>query len=583
MVVALACYDVDEECAGTRLVLEYRHTRSDRIAEPYDVKSAASDVGTGEYYYLARNGKPMMSTKNRKHRNIYLHLTLLLSALSVAAFAYYYASGYVTAYGDAKSHLDVGRRVVDGLSPGFGQIGTVWLPLTHILMVPSIWNDFMWHSGLSGSIQSMVSYVVVGIAILAFLRILGVGKAGQLSAVAVFALNANVLYLQSTPMTELPLLMTMTVCAYFLAVWFSNKDMNALIAGAFWVMLSTLIRYDGWFLLASAASMILLYEVISGDRKMLSGKLFLFMVLGSFGIILWILWNALIFHDPLYFLFGPFSAYQQQRLMEASGLLSTKSDILFSTRVFLEAVRLNVGTLNLVIATVGLAMLVVSRKITSSLKYAAFLLVVPFVFNVIALFFGHTLILIPGLSGDSLFNIRYGIMMMPAVAVFAGVAVGHIWKWMRIPLASVLFAGCIWGVYFEKPVSLSEPISGTQISDSTEIGKGIATAVGEKDGLVLISAYTHDASMFVSGLPMRRFVHEGVNTHYLRAIEHPDRCVRWIVMKTSYSGDSIWSAMKDNPAMSRYELIAHYSFADIYELKPEYVPELTPSSCLSSE
>lgn len=525
----------------------------------------------------------MEPTQKRTCRRKNFYLTLVLSVLSAAAFAYYYASGLVTAYGDAKSHLDVGRRVVDGLTPGFGQIGTVWLPLTHILMVPSIWNDFMWHSGLSGSIQSMASYVVVGIIIYAFLKNLGIGIIGRLSAVAVFALNANVLYLQSTPMTELPLLMTMTVSGYFLAIWFRKKDMNALIAGAFWVMLSTLIRYDGWFLLASSASMILLYEVVSRDRKMLGGKLFLFVVLGSFGIILWIIWNALIFHDPLYFLFGPFSAYQQQRSMEASGLLSTKYDLFFSARVFLEAVRLNVGTLNLAIASIGLVVLVASRKISSSLKYAAFLLIVPFVFNVIALFFGHTIILIPGLSGDTLFNIRYGIMMMPAVAVFVGLAVDHCWKWMRIPLALVLFASCVYGACFEKPVSLIEPISGSQISDSTEIGEGIAAATGGKDGLVLISAYTHDASMFVSGLPMKRFVHEGVNTHYLRAIEHPDRCVRWIVMKTDYSGDSIWLAMKDNPAMSRYEQIAHYSFADIYELKPEYFPALSATSCLSSK
>jgi hypothetical protein len=32
--------------------------------------------------------------------------------------------------------------------------------------------------------------------------------------------------------------------------------------------------------------------------------------------------------------------------------------------------------------------------------------------------------------------------------------------------------------------------------------------------------------------------------------------------------------MKDNPGFLRYELVDHYPFADIYQLKPEYLPNL---------
>src|SRR6185295_13017237 len=100
--------------------------------------------------------------------------------VSVCMFAHYYQNGLGLAYNDARSHLDIGRRVVEGLKPGLAQLGSVWLPLPHLLMVPTIWNDFMWHSGLAGALQSMISFVVTGVLIYYFLRFLKVGVFGRL-------------------------------------------------------------------------------------------------------------------------------------------------------------------------------------------------------------------------------------------------------------------------------------------------------------------------------------------------------------------------------------------------------------------
>src|SRR3989344_5019116 len=82
-------------------------------------------------------------------------LSIILLGISIFNYIYYYLNGLGLAYNDSRSHLDIGRRVVEGLKPGLAQIGSVWLPLTHLLMVPTIWNDFMWHTGLSGALQSM--------------------------------------------------------------------------------------------------------------------------------------------------------------------------------------------------------------------------------------------------------------------------------------------------------------------------------------------------------------------------------------------------------------------------------------------
>ncbi len=67
--------------------------------------------------------------------------TLLLALISVAALLYYYAKQQLLLYGDAVAHLNIARRVVDNRHPieSYGQLGTVWLPLQHIAMLPFVW------------------------------------------------------------------------------------------------------------------------------------------------------------------------------------------------------------------------------------------------------------------------------------------------------------------------------------------------------------------------------------------------------------------------------------------------------------
>ena len=70
------------------------------------------------------------------------------------------------AYGDARSHLDIGRRVVRGGSnPGLASSSDLCGFHLIILMVPLIWHDWMWHSGFAGAIQSMIGFVASGLVI----------------------------------------------------------------------------------------------------------------------------------------------------------------------------------------------------------------------------------------------------------------------------------------------------------------------------------------------------------------------------------------------------------------------------------
>src|SRR3989338_6223114 len=294
----------------------------------------------------------LVSLKNILNNYSFYFILCFLVAVSSYYFLFYLDNGLGLAYNDARSHSDIGRRVVEGLKPGLAQLGSVWLPLPHLLMVLTIWNDFMWHSGLAGAIVSMISFVATGALIYLFLKHLEIGIFGRFLGVVIFSANINVLYLQSTAMTELLLLATMTAGGYYLLRWHKEDNALFLIKAAFWIMLSTLVRYDGWFLLAFSGAIITLYVWKKKGFKTTEGIVILFCTLAGFGVFLWLLWNQLIFKDALYFAFGPYSARSQQIQLEQAGVLATQGDWLVSLKIYFYALAYNSGAFTLLLGTI---------------------------------------------------------------------------------------------------------------------------------------------------------------------------------------------------------------------------------------
>lgn len=501
-------------------------------------------------------------------------LFFVLSILSIVSFLYYLSNGLGVAYNDARSHLDIGRRVVENLTPGFAQLGSVWLPLPHLLMALTIWNDFMWHSGLSGALLSMASFVATGLVIYQFLRHLNVSLFGRIVGVIVFALNINIIYMQSTAMTELLLLATMTIGVYELMLWHREETILRLIKAAFWIMLSTLIRYDGWFLFALATGLVLFHCMRRYGYKTAEGVLVLFITLGGFGIFLWLLWNQMIFKDALYFAFGPYSASAQQNQLEAAGVLATKYNFFFSIKTYFYAMVYNSSFFLVLLSFFGAALLWLDRKISFSVRVATLTLLAPFFFNVIALYLGHSVLYVQGLSGESWFNVRYGLMMVPSIAIFVGYLVYRVKQFRLVLLGLILFIS-FFMIANHDAVTIDDAKVGSSGKNVTEVSGWLKQNVPDKDGYVLISAASHDAIIFSSDLPMKRFIHEGTGDYWEIATAHPDRYVRWIILRTHDTNDLTFSALRFNKLFTqRYQLVNHFPFADIYELKPEFVDNL---------
>src|ERR1700691_4399838 len=80
--------------------------------------------------------------------------------VSLFSFFYYFRHSDLLLYGDAVAHINIARRVFDSQTPGLLQLGTVWLPLPHLLMIPFIFSNAMWQNGSGGSVPSMIAYVL---------------------------------------------------------------------------------------------------------------------------------------------------------------------------------------------------------------------------------------------------------------------------------------------------------------------------------------------------------------------------------------------------------------------------------------
>ncbi len=515
-------------------------------------------------------------------KNAVFLIVLVLLSTSIVAWLGFYDNGLGLAYNDARSHLNIGRRVVEGLKPGIAQIGSVWLPLPHVLMIPTIWTDFMWHSGLAGAIQSMASFVITGVLVYLFLKELSIPFYYRIFGVFLFAANLNVLYLQSTAMTELLLLATMTAGAFYLLLWTKDDRLIHLIGSSFFIMLATLIRYDGWFLLFFATLIVVFETYRKKGFKAIEGTAVLYMSMGGLGIFLWLVWNLLIFKDPLYFAFGPFSAHSQQTQLEAAGDLPTKGNLILSTKMYLYALFYNSYTIPAILGFFGVIAVWFSKRINLSIKVTLMTLVAPLLFNVIALYLGHSVLFIQGISGTSWFNVRYGIMLAPSIAIFVTFLLYEM-KNLKAVVAGLIFIIIFFGFGNYDAVTIDDARVGSSQKNVTEVSGWLRENAADKEGFVLISAASHDAIIFSSGMPMKKFIHEGTGLYWESAIALPDRWARWIIMRTHDDNDLTFKGVKESGAIDKYNLVGKFPFADIYELKPEYIGQLNTTPSLGKQ
>ncbi|MBI4137622.1 glycosyltransferase family 39 protein [Candidatus Roizmanbacteria bacterium] len=503
-----------------------------------------------------------------------LEKLVILFTAAVSSIAAYISvkTGYILAYNDATAHLNTARRVVDNLTPGIVQLGSVWLPLLHILQMPFVSIDYLWRTGLAGWAVSGISFVVTCLFLYKLTVYMTEKKIAGLISVLVLVLNANMLYLQTTAMFEPLLMATAVIAVYYLARWTKEEKINYLIFGAFFTMLATLTRYDGWALFI-ATSVYVLFIAIVKKIKHKEGVLFFFIFLAGFGIALWLLYNLAIFSDPLYFQRSEYSAAAQQDILEERGQLPTKKDWMLSFQTYSIAVILNVGIISTALGALGVLWYLVRNFLTPS-NYAPLLLLVPYPFNILSLYLGQSVIWMPFMPPyfETFFNIRYGLLVLPAVSFFiAYLAI----KYRIIQAVIVLLLVGQMYLFFNPSLV---PLFGKEVglvtladtvSSVNEQTKNSSDFLRENydGGLIMASSASIDAFIFRTGIPLKNYVTEGTGLYWTQSLQDPRRHVRWIVYfqdKTDRVGKVL---SKWKPLEEEYELVYEDQTYRIYKRK----------------
>jgi 4-amino-4-deoxy-L-arabinose transferase-like glycosyltransferase len=341
-----------------------------------------------------------------------LWTALGLSLLSAAAVLFFYLRGWLLYYGDAEAHLNIARRLIDSQTPGFDQMGTPWLPLPHLLMVPFVRVDAWWHSGIAASFSSAACFVIAGLFLFATARRVFDSMAAAAAGTALFALNPNLLYLQSTSMTESVFAACLLGLLYFSVRFRATQGWGSVAGAGIATCCGTLTRYDGWFLIPFAAA----YFLFTARRRRI-GVTILFCVLASAGAAWWLFYNWYLTGDALSFFRGPYSASAIQGNAYYPGKGSWSTAFLY----FRTAAQLCAGPVLAVLALAGLVAALWKRAF-----WPVALLALPGIFYVWSLHSSGTPIFVPTLWPNSHYNTRYGLAVLPLLALAAGALVSAV-------------------------------------------------------------------------------------------------------------------------------------------------------------
>ena len=358
----------------------------------------------------------------------------LAALVSAAAVWFCHRRGYTLYYGDAASHVNIARKVVDSRTPGWEQVGTVWLPLPHALMAPLVRVDSLWRSGAAGAIPAACCFVLAAGFLYAAVRRATGSRAGGGAAAAAFTLNPNALYLQSTPMTEPVFFGCLTAFVYFCVSFQAQPRWRRAMAAAVAALAATLTRYEGWLLIPLGALFFLLC------RARLAAAVFL--VVSSAGPVYWLGHNWYYYGDALEFYRGPHStqAIYERGLARGDRPNPGRRDLPVAWQYYRAAMEMALGQ-PLVWAGAAGAGAMLFRGSTRPLL----LLAVPAPFYLASLYAGGTPLYLPTLQPFSYYNTRYALAALPVCAAGIG-TLAALWprSLPRAATAAGLLAACLW-------------------------------------------------------------------------------------------------------------------------------------------
>jgi hypothetical protein len=459
---------------------------------------------------------------------------IISTIISVSATIYYFNLHLTVEYSDAASHLDIARRVTDSLTPGIVQVGAAWLPLLHILEIPLSANYILWHTGLSGTIVSMVCFLFSALGTFKLIEYVTDNRSAAFIGMLALVTNANLIYLQTSAMFEPVLIVTLIWSTYYYVKWFREEKLLDLLLCAFFVMLATMTRYDGWFLFFVILCLTFGIVYKKYGYKAAEGKVILYGTAASIGIVLWLLYNKVIFGSMTYFLNGPYSAGAQQILLYQDHKLPTKWNILLSIITYTLA-GVNVeGVVVMTLLFVGIVMLAINKRVPIAAKIAMVVIISPYIFNILSLFFGQSVIWIPQLPpyNQLFFNIRYGVFLLPAAAFAIGMLASFS-KYIKYSLFFIIIIQAVLFYWYNSTFPSNNGVVTLRDARDSYANKNLTIASwlhnNCNDKYILMSAGGNDPIMFHSGIDLRYYISEGTGKYWHESMIHPAKYAQCVV------------------------------------------------------
>jgi hypothetical protein len=477
---------------------------------------------------------------------------VLAGCISLASFFYYARHGDLLLYGDAVAHINIARRVFDSRTPGLLQLGTVWLPLPHLLMIPFLLSDSTWQTGVGGSIPSLIAYVlaVIGIFRLArgVLSFPGEPDAGTRLAAwfaaAVFALNPNLIYLQTTAMTEVLYIAFFAWAVVFFSEFVQSlragnsetpRNASALFKCALCVACAEATRYDGWFLGVVISLAVLLIGLATTNQRRKTDVTLWPAMRSSLLIIaavpaIWLAYNGAVYRNPLEFANGPYSAKAIEQRSARPGFPPHPGahHLLAATQYFIKSAEANLAEGNLqklwiILALTGMTTLF----LTEYLHWPLLLLWVPLPFYVLSVAYSGVPIFVPTWWPFSYYNVRYGIELLPAFSVGVALAVyfaASVSRHKSVQLVlsafvTIFVAGSYFSAWRAQPVSYREAFvnSRTRIALETTLANNLRLL--PKDATLLMYLGDHVGALQSAGIPLARVINEGNHRTWKRPVD----------------------------------------------------------------
>lgn len=495
----------------------------------------------------------MRALKNFENSRIfrivaYAAAGLIAIAVSIAAARWSFHAGYVLYYGDAEAHLNIARRILDSKTPGAEQIGTGWLPLLHVVLIPFVMHSNWWQTGVAGAIPTAACYAIAAIFLFAAAERALQSPAAAFTVMAIFLLNPSMRYLGTTPMTE-PLFAAAFAALLFATLWFrDSQSIWAIILAAVASNAASLTRYEGWFVIP----FVCLYLLLAAKNKWLA---VLFGALASLGPLAWMAHNRFYEGDPLEFYRGQWSALGIYRRQLAQGMMPYPGDHDWRKAIqyYWTAVKLAVGLATLALAAVGIFAAFWKRA-----WWPVVLLTLPPIFYVMGMHSAGNPIFVPTLFPFSWYNTRYALAALPLAAFCAGALVMFapgFWKWL-VALAVIAIPAFAWGLHPESICWKESEVNSVVRREWTAKAASFLKANYRPGDGIIFPFGDMTGVLREAGIPLRESLFDGNGPVYTAALENPDFFLksRWAL---AFSGDPIATAiLRAGRRGPRYQLMA---------------------------